>query len=188
MLTIGKRPQDFIPGAVVSFLRIGGHALSDPILDSEEIGGTVVEVLRRLDEKSKAHNRVAVDFTTAATERRREVYPLAALQQLTRNAVMHRVYEAINAPIRFSWFDDRIELMSPGGPFGIVTKDTFGDPGVTDYRNPNLTEAMKTLGFVQKFGVGIATARRLLYEAGHPDPAFTATDIHVLVVLWRADR
>ena len=66
---------------------------------------------------------------------------------------MHRTYESTNAPVRVSWFSDRIEILSPGGPFGAVTADTFGQHGITDYRNPNL--AMRTLGFVQRFGVGI---------------------------------
>ena len=38
-----------------------------------------------------------------------------------------------------------IEIVNPGGPFGIVTVANFGQPGVTDYRNPHLAEAMKVL-------------------------------------------
>ena len=53
---------------------------------------------------------------------------------------MHRTYEATNAPVRVNWFDDRIEIISPGGPFGSVSDANFGEPGVTDYRNPNLAE------------------------------------------------
>ena len=45
-----------------------------------------------------------------------------------------------------------------------------GRPGVADYRNPNLAEAMRKsgLGYVQRFGAGIGTAQRLLREADHP--------------------
>jgi ATP-dependent DNA helicase RecG len=73
---------------------------------------------------------------------------------------MHRAYDSTNAPIRVYWFTDRIEIISPGGSFGIVTEANFGQSGIADYRNPNLAEAMKVLGFVQRFGVGIATAKR----------------------------
>jgi len=78
-------------------------------------------------------------------------------------APMHR-YEATNAPVRVYWFDDRIEIHNPGGPFGSVTQENFGRPGVTDYRNPNLAEALRALGFVQRFGAGIAIARRALCD------------------------
>ena len=113
ILAFGKSPQDYIPGAYVQFLRIDGNELSDEILDSEDIRGAVPDLLRRLDDKLIAHNRIAVDFTTDVLEQRTEFYPIPALQQITRNAVMHRTYEATNAPVRVSWFNDRIEVLSP---------------------------------------------------------------------------
>ena len=183
ILVVGKSPQDYIPGAYVQFLRIDGNELSDEILDSEDIRGAVPDLLRRLDDKLIAHNRIAVDFTTDVLEQRAELYPIPALQQIIRNAIMHRTYESTNAPVRVSWFNDRIEVLSPGGAYGMVTTANFGQPGLTDYRNPNLAEAMRTLGYVQRFGVGIPTARRLLKEAGHPTPEFEIHDTHVQVTI-----
>ena len=183
ILVLGKNPQDYLSGAYVQFLRIDGNVLADDIIDSEEIRGAIPDLLRRLDEKLTAHNRIAVDFTTSVIEQRTELYPIPALQQITRNAVMHRTYEATNAPIRVSWFNDRIEVFSPGGAFGVVTEANFGQPGLTDYRNPNLAEAMKNFGYVQRFGVGIPTAKRLLIEAGHPEPEFEINDNYVVVTI-----
>ena len=111
---------------------------------------------------------------------------MEALQQITRNAVMHRTYEATNAPVRVSWFSDRIEVISPGGAFGTVAADNFGQPGLTDYRNPNLADAMKTLGYVQRFGVGIDIARRHLDRAGHPPPEFDVSANFVRVTIYAA--
>jgi Ni,Fe-hydrogenase III small subunit len=48
--------------------------------------------------------------------------------------------------VRVYWFDDRIEIYNPGGPYGAVTVENFGRPGVTDYRNPHLADAIKVLG------------------------------------------
>ena len=183
ILTIGKNPQDFLPGAYVQFLKIDGRELTDDILDSEEIGGTVPDLLRRLDDKLKAHNRIAVEFTKSDIEQRTELYPIVAMQQITRNAVMHRTYEGTNAPVRITWFNDRIEVLSPGGAFGTVTAQNFGEGRFTDYRNPNLAEAMKTLGYVQRFGVGIRTARKLLKKAGHPEPKFEVNSSYVLATI-----
>ena len=186
ILTIRKNPQDFLPGAYVQFLRIDGSELTDDILDGEEIRGAIPDLLRRVDDKLTAHNRTAVNFTTNVVEQRTELYPIPALQQITRNAVMHRTYEATNAPIRVSWFNDRIEVLSPGGAFGTVNAENFGRPGFTDYRNPNLAEAMKTLGYVQRFGVGIPIARRLLKGAGHPEPEFELNHNYVLATIKTA--
>ncbi len=48
------------------------------------------------------------------------------------------------------------------------TAENFGRPGVTDYRNPLLAEAMKVLGYVQRFGMGIPLARKELQKNGNP--------------------
>lgn len=186
LLTLSPRARDFLPGAYVQFLRIAGTDLSDPVSDELLADGTVAEVIRRTEDKLVAHNRNAVDFTTGAKEQRTQPYPLAALQQLVRNAVMHRTYEGTNNPVRVTWYDDRIEIMNPGGPFGTVTPETFGQPGITDYRNPNLAEALRVLGFVQRFGAGIATARRLLEENGNPPPEFQVQSNHIAVIIESA--
>ena len=178
ILTIGKNPQDFLPGAYVQFLRIDGNELADPILDSQEIRGAIPDQVRRLDDKLMAHNRIAVDITSGPVEKRTALYPIEAVQQLVRNAIMHRTYEATNAPVRVYWYNNRIEILSPGGVFGAITAENFGKPGLTDYRNPNLAEAMRTFGFVQRFGMGIPIARRLLAEAGHPEPTFEIDDAY----------
>jgi ATP-dependent DNA helicase RecG len=185
-LVIGTRTRDLIPCAYVQFLRIDGSELDAPIVDEAAIDGRLGEVIDRVDDKVKAHISTAVDIHSEGTEKRRSDYPLAALQQLVRNAIMHRSYEGTNAPVRLTWFSDRIEIVNPGGPFGIVTAANFGVPGITDYRNPHLAEAMKVLGYVQRFGVGIATARRLLAENGNPAPQFDPRDTHVLVTVRRS--
>ena len=172
ILTIGKTPQDFLPGAYVQFLRIDGNELTDDIIDNLQIRGAIPEQIRRLDDKLIAHNRIAVDITSGPIEKRTALYPMEAVQQITRNAIMHRTYEGTNAPVRVYWYNDRIEILSPGGVFGGITAENFGKPGFIDYRNPNLAEAMRTFRFVQRFGMGIPIARRLLAEAGHPEPKF----------------
>ncbi len=169
LLVIGRSPVDWLPGCYTQFLRIHGHELSDPILDEAEIHGTVVDQIRRIEDKMEAHNAQTVRFTDVEREERTTAYPMDALRQLVRNAHMHRSYEATHSPVRVYWFEDRIEIHNPGGPYGAVTPENFGQPGVTDYRNPNLAEALRALGFVQRFGAGIALARRALGERLHFD-------------------
>jgi len=164
LLVIGNSSADWLPGAYTQFLRLAGDDLAAPVADEESIHGTVADQIRRLEEKLSAHNLRGVKFTDVVTEERREAYPLEALRQLVRNAYMHRSYEATNTPIRVYWFNDRIEIHNPGGPFGSVTQENFGQPGITDYRNPNLAEALRALGYVQRFGAGIAIARKALGE------------------------
>ena len=185
LLVLGLSPRDWVPGAYIQFLRIAGTNLTDLIQDEALIDGDLGQVLRRIDEKINSHNRVEVDIKSADREARTTPYPRVALQQLIRNAVMHRAYEQTNAPVRVIWFDDRIEISNPGGPFGIVTRENFGQPGITDYRNPNLADAMKVMGFVQRFGIGIQTARAELGKNGNPDIEFQIEPFTILATVRR---
>jgi ATP-dependent DNA helicase RecG len=91
----------------------------------------------------------------------------------------------VSREFRIGWFSDRIEILSPGEPYGQVTKANFGAPDATDYRNLYLAEAMRNLGFVQKFRVGIALARREMEKTGNPALEFRAEDSSVLAILRR---
>lgn len=183
LLALGKSSQDFLSGAYIQFLRIDGTELADPVIDEEEIGGALVEMLRRVEEKLKAHNRSSVDIVAAATHQKEMPYPPAAIQQILYNAVLHRTYESTNAPIRVYWFNDRLEINSPGGPYGNVTTENFGKPGITDYRNPNIGDVLKTFGFIQAFGRGIATTRREMEKNGNPPPEFETNQSAVVCTL-----
>lgn len=183
ILTIGRSPREWVPGAYVQFLRIAGERVTDPIHDELAIDGSLSRVVQRIDEKIDSHNRSMVDIKTSNREIRTADYPRVALQQLIRNAILHRTYENTNAPVRVYWFDDRIEINNPGGPFGSVTPENFGKPGITDYRNPNLADAMRVMGFVQKFGIGIQTARSELAKNGNPELQFEVESHHVQVTV-----
>ena len=184
-LVLGKLARDLVPCDYIQFLRIDGTTLTDPIKDAEDIDGPLGQIISRLDQKLEAHVQTAVDVTSGPVEIRKPDYPLVALQQFARNAIMHRTYESTNAPVRVTWFKDRIEIQNPGGPFGQVTKQNFGKPGVVDYRNPHLAEAMKVMCYVQRFGVGIQLAQEALRKNGNPPARFTVEDAFVHVEIKR---
>ena len=71
-----------------------------------------------------------------------------------------------------TWYADRVEITSAGGVYGAVTASTFGQPGLTDARNPNLAIAAKMMGFVQRFGSGIPRAQAALRANGNPPAEF----------------
>jgi ATP-dependent DNA helicase RecG len=186
LLCLGTSPRTWISGSYIQFLRIRGTKLSDPVVDEQEISGTISDILRRLDEKLTAHLTTGVDFTSQNKEVRSSPYPLVALQQLARNAVMHRTYENTSAPVRVYWFDDRIEISNPGGPYGCITVENFGEPGRADYRNPQLASAFKVLGYAQRFGAGISIAREALTKNGNPPPEFQIEQNFVAVIIRKS--
>ncbi len=185
LLAIGKDPRRFLPGAYIQFLRVDGREITDAIKDSKEVHGHVRAMLRCLDAVFQNNISTMSDVATGAEEIRQSDYPVAALRQLAYNAVLHRAYESTNAPVRITWFDDRIEIFSPGGPFGQVHKQNFGQPGITDYRNAHLAEVMKNMGYVQRFGLGIPLAQQALRKNGNPPAEFVVEDAHILATIRR---
>ena len=186
LLLLGRNPVTFIPGAYVQFLRIDGLELTDPLVDRKELVGPLPDVLRRMDDITGAHIHVATTVADGPLERRTPDYPIAALQQLLRNAVMHRNYETSHAPTQWYWFADRIELHNPGGLFGRATPETFGRPGGNDYRNPIIAAMLHRLGFVQRFGMGVPLAIKACKDNGNPEPEFAFQPQTFAVTVRRA--
>lgn len=185
ILVLGKDPREFIPCDYIQFVRYDGRELADPIVDQKEIDGPLQQMLGELEDVLKLNIAVASDIVSGPTETQKPDYPIASLRQLAFNAVLHRTYEGTAAPVRLNWFSDRVEIQNPGGPYGQVNRENFGRPGVTDYRNPYLAEAMKNMGYVQRFGVGIPVARRELAKNDNPPLRFQVEEGHVLAIVRR---
>ena len=111
-------------------------------------------------------------------------YPSWALRELVLNAIIHRDYFLGNAPIKFYEYKrERIEIANPGGLFGCVNPDNFTLFNV--YRNPLLADAMKVLGFVNKYNRGIAKVNRELEQAGNQPAQFDVnkkTEFRVTII------
>ncbi len=183
ILVLGRDPRYWFPGAYLQFVRYGGTAVTDEILDHAEFSGPLPAQLREADRLLQLNITRALD-THGERHIEERSYPYEALRELLRNAAIHRNYENSHTPVRISWLADRVEILSPGSTFGEVGRGNFGQ-GATSYRNPTIAEAMKNMGFMQRFGIGIETARRTLAANGNPPPEFDVQDAFVLVTVRR---
>ncbi len=180
ILLFGINPLAWMPGAYVQFLRVRGTTLADPIGSEKELSGDLGSVLRRLDDLLDAYVDTTPVPVTVLREDLSTNYPRAALRELLINAVLHRDYQS-TAPIRFYWFDDRVEIQNPGGLYGEATSENF--PKQNSYRNPVIAETMKTLGYVNRYGRGVVTARQAMMDNGLPPPEFVFDPGYFLVTL-----
>ena len=186
LMAIGKKPRFHIGGAYIQFLRIDGLDQMAPIIDEQEIEGRILEMYRLAETKFKAYNKRAIDVFSGPTHVIKSDYPETAFRQILCNAILHRRYDENNAPIHFYWYNDRIEINSPGGPFGEITVENFGKPGLVSYRNRNLAEAMKNLDLGQRFGFGIKWARETMEENGNPPLEFNVSNSNVCCILRKS--
>jgi ATP-dependent DNA helicase RecG len=183
LLAVGLDPSSRVPGAYVQFVRYGGTDLDAPIADEQELRQNLIGVAARLEPLLRSNLRTRL-VEEGFRDTHRPDYPIEALREICMNALMHRNYETSYAPTRVVWFEDRIEVTNPGGPFGQVRDDNFDR--VTDYRNPSLAAALKGLGYVNRFGRGIGRVRAALERNGNPPAHFQVDDFSWAVTIRRA--
>lgn len=152
---------------------------TDPV-NEKELSGDLLTVLRELDSLIDIQVQRHVAPDTTLREKNVWDYPPIALRELLMNAVMHRDY-ASNAAIRFYWFSDRVEIQSPGGLYGACLPENF--PRQNDYRNPVLAEAMKALGYVNRYGRGVLRAQEALTKNNSPAAEFAFDHGYILVTI-----
>ena len=184
MLLFGKNPLHWLPGAYIQFLRVNGETLADEVASEKRLSGDLLTVLRALDSLVDLLIESHPVADSALRERMTTDYPKVAIRELLLNAVMHRSYES-NSPIRFYWFSDHVEIQNPGGLYGDASPENF--PNQNSYRNPILAEAMKTLGYVNKFGRGVDRAQEALSTNGNPRAEFRF-DQHYVQALLKVKR
>lgn len=182
LLLAARDPRSWIPGAYIQFLRLDGTRITDAIRDQKVVSGRLEDVLRRVEELVEINVSTRTTIDASSREVRQPDYPILALKQLIHNAIMHRSYEGTNAPVHLYWYTDRIEIRSPGGLYGKMTREDFGK-GPTDYRNPLVAEMMHHLGFAQRFGLGIPIAKDALARNGNPEPEFVFEPTVIQVTL-----
>lgn len=182
ILLFGTNPQFYLPGAYVQFLKFPGTTMTDRPDDELRVSGDLRTVLETVRQKIVAHNQVSVQQGEGFRDKSVSDYPEWALRELFHNAVMHRDYQS-HTPIRCYWFSDRIEIQSPGGLYGEVTRETLERRN--SYRNPVLAEAMRAMGYVNRYGYGIQRAQALLRENGNPPAEFEIDDKAFLVTIRR---
>ncbi|WP_288520032.1 RNA-binding domain-containing protein [uncultured Holdemanella sp.] len=110
-----------------------------------------------------------------------EKIPEAAFREAIANALIHRVWD-VDLQIRVSMFDDRIEVVSPGGLPSGITEDEYLSGKLSVLRNRNLANVFYRLGFVEIFGTGITRIKQIYSEAS-VKPSFEVSENAIQIVL-----
>ena len=110
-----------------------------------------------------------------------EKIPEAAFREAIANALIHRAWD-IASQIRVLMFDDRIEVISPGGLPSRITEEEYLAGKLSVLRNRNLANVFYRLGFVEIFGTGITRIKHL-YEEGLIKPDFEVSENTIKIVL-----
>jgi len=141
-------------------------------LDRKEFDGSVLEQIENAITFLIQHLNIGAEIKGLY---RRDIYeiPEEVLRELVTNAVMHRNY-LLNSYIQICIFDDRVEIVSPGGIYGGLTiQDILA--GKSSIRNEILADTFQKMQLVEHWGSGLKRIRELCKENGIEEPTYTAS-------------
>jgi len=121
------------------------------------------------------------EIIEGADRKKIEMIPEAAFREAIANALIHRVWD-VESQIRILMFDDRVEVVSPGGLPSGITAEEYLEGRISVLRNRNLANVFYRLGFVEIFGTGITRIKHL-YEEALNKPEFEISENTIKIVL-----
>ena len=112
---------------------------------------------------------------------KKQSIPYEAYREAIANAIVHRNY-SISSNIKIEMYNNRIEIISPGGLPNGVTIENYLKDNLSIPRNTILSQVLYTLGIIEKFGTGIRRMNET-YFGYDKKPAFVIKDTFVKVIL-----
>ncbi|SDI82122.1 ATP-dependent DNA helicase RecG [Pseudomonas flavescens] len=167
VLLFGKHRQLHFDDAWIQCGRFRGTDKVD-IFDQSEIHDYLPQAVDSIELFLKKHAFKSAEFTAM---RRTDVWsiPLTMLREAVINALVHSDYSQRGSPIRIAFFDDRIEIESPGMLLPGMTVEDMKN-GVSMIRNPVIARVFRELKLIEQWGSGV---KRIFAEAvalGLPEP------------------
>jgi ATP-dependent DNA helicase RecG len=105
---------------------------------------------------------------------REDIYeiPIGVLREALVNALMHRDYSITGTQVSVEVFDDRVEIVNPGGlPKGLSVRD-LGTVSIR--RNELISDLFFRLHKVERIGMGIQKMKDAMVAAGLREPTFAS--------------
>lgn len=185
VLLFGQEPQFYLPQSGLVFVRFAGTEPRGPeglpgYSRREEIQGPLPRLIEETWKVIWEEMRVAAVVKGLEREEHTE-YPPFAVREALVNAVCHRDYRLKGRRIEVRMFDDRLEVISPGGLPGYITIDNIVDEHFS--RNPRIVGGLFQWGYIEELGLGIDRMIEDMVQAGHPPPEFKATPYSFTVTL-----
>ena len=98
--------------------------------------------------------------------------------------MVHRDYSNLGRDVKVGIYDDRIEIISPGGlPSGLTNADLAS--GRSEIRNKVIARVLKELEYIEQWGSGINRIKDICKEIGLEEPFIQETGDFVGVRIFR---
>jgi ATP-dependent DNA helicase RecG len=189
-LLFASDPMTYFPGCKIRVMRFDGeqertgdeYALIKDITIEGPIPILIFETEKAVRSQLREYSALGEDGRFYSVPE----YPQTAWYEAIVNACVHRSYNLKTMHIFVKIFDDRIEVVSPGGFPPMVTPDNIYR--THNPRNPFLMEALRFFGFVKCANEGTRRMFEAMKQSNLPPPKFAETQsnssANVAVVLY----
>lgn len=148
LLALGTYPQQYYPRLTVTFTAYPSEQAESGLIryaDTETMAGPITDIV---SDTVAAVSRNAVENSAC-------IYPPAAVREAVTNALAHRDYSPLarSTAVQVNLYEDRLEVITPGGLYGTVTVDTIDETGYCSARNQFLTSLLETLPLAQGYAM-----------------------------------
>ena len=162
-------------------------SIFDDALDDKEYGGNLIYLLNSGCEFIRNNSKVR--FSKSARYRiDKPDYAERAVTEAVVNALIHRDYIVMGSEIHIDMFEDRVEIVSPGGMFeGAPIQDCDINRIRSVRRNPVIADLFHRMKYMERRGSGlrkiVSETEKLpgYTEAFKPEFFSTTTDFRVIL-------
>ena len=178
ILLFGKNPEYYLSGAYVQYVRFDDNDNAADIVNEHKFTGCLLDTQPKLD----------TFIETAIIEKRPKPVTILResiqLPQMGDPRIVDECRHAQGLSIQHS--DQVLSVCRPDRDrqcrrlYGNAKPENF--PSVNDYRNPIIAEAMKSLGYVNRYNHGIVRVQKELRENGNLETRFPVDNITVFGV------
>lgn len=175
--------QKFLPQSGAVYAHYSGNEITDKLLDSVHFEGTAPDLVERISEKVLL--RLATPSKIEGLKREEKIpLPRKVLREALVNAVTHRDY-SLQSKIRVFQFDNRLEVISPGGLPNSVTVEKM-KVSYSIHRNPLIVKFIENLRYLDGLGRGVPMIFREMKRLNTPIPEIIVDESQVKLVIYFA--
>lgn len=185
-------PQMFVACVVVPGRRLGQVGIMGQRFDdNERVEGTIDEMVEKTLAfiRRNIGTRIIIDDDGKRTDIPH--YPMKALREAIINALIHRDYSKFRegAYVYVQVYDDRIQIISPGGLYGGIKSSDLGTVKMLEARNKTIVRILEeTTDLVENRHTGIETMREEMKNMKLPQPEFIVDNRDFTVIFRKENK
>lgn len=186
LLVFGREPQRFMPQSRIAAVRFLGNDSAADRLNPQEMAGTLPQLVKQCEDYVRLYNGVYTKIE-GFVRREQPFCPPEVLREAVVNAIAHRDYSIAGSQIRLFFFDNHLEVRSPGRLPNAMTLENIRFYN-HESRNPLLAQFLNRLGFMEEFGSGIPNMIRQMRAHNGTEPEFALEGEEFIVRLYANGR